>query len=91
MGAEKGGDPPPPSPPPHSTKKRDQTLKRRVYGKYGIPEYWVVHPQEAWAEVLTLREGEDEPSGRVAAPDGVLRGAVFPDVAIPLGPIFAPL
>ncbi len=35
---------------------RDQIAKRRIYGKYGIKEYWIVDPDKRTVEVLTLTD-----------------------------------
>ena len=40
-----------------STKTRDRTTKRRVYGERGIPSYWVVDVDEP--SVLVLELGDD--------------------------------
>ena len=73
-----------------STKKRDLQLKRRLYAKYGIGEYWVVHPDEAWVEVLVLQRGRYVRKARLTPPD-VLRTDTFPTVAVPLEQVFRPL
>lgn len=37
-----------------STASRDQVVKRKLYGKYGVQEYWIVDPDAKSIEVLTL-------------------------------------
>lgn len=49
-----------------STAGRDQVYKRKLYGKYGVREYWVVAPASAGIEVLTL------------GPNGLETWRVFP-------------
>jgi Uma2 family endonuclease len=49
-----------------STKKRDQQLKRRLYEKHGVPEYWVVLVDEDAVEKLVLSGGAYESRGRFA-------------------------
>lgn len=36
---------------------RDRGVKRRLYGRYGVKEYWLVDPQERTVEVTSLRDG----------------------------------
>ena len=73
-----------------STRKRDEGVKRRLYAQYGVREYWIVHPLEAWVEVLVLRDGTfvTEGEGR-QTPPAPLRSGIFPDLAIPLSQLFA--
>ncbi len=37
--------------------ERDTVLKRGDYAAAGIPEYWIVHPEEATITVLQLEDG----------------------------------
>ena len=39
-----------------STVLRDLGLKRDVYEKHGVQEYWIVHPSERWVMVYLLDE-----------------------------------
>ena len=41
-----------------ATEQRDRELKRKVYAKFGVPEYWLVDPQAESIEVMAL-EAED--------------------------------
>ena len=36
-----------------ATEQRDRELKRKVYAKYGVPEYWLVDPEAESIEVMT--------------------------------------
>jgi len=37
-------------------RRRDLLVKRQLYGKYGIAEYWVVDPENRLVEVYRLRD-----------------------------------
>lgn len=39
-----------------STAGRDQVVKRKLYGKYGVREYWIVDPAAQSIEVLQLQD-----------------------------------
>ena len=43
-----------------STAGRDRTLKRALYAKHGVKEYWLVDPDARTATVLRLGEGAFE-------------------------------
>ena len=43
-----------------STKKRDLTVKMRVYEKYGVKEYWIIDPKAESIDVYLLKDGKFE-------------------------------
>ena len=45
-------------------RRHDLDLKRREYAEAGIPEYWLVDPQQREIVVLTLRDGVYQEHGR---------------------------
>lgn len=47
-----------------STKSRDLELKRRLYEKHGVPEYWVILADEDAVEKFVLTSGVYESRGR---------------------------
>jgi Uma2 family endonuclease len=72
-----------------STRKRDETIKRRLYDRSGVAEYWVVDPELDRVRVYR-REGEG--FGRavelsVEAGD-VLTTPLLPGLALPLSRLF---
>lgn len=71
-----------------STASRDQLVKRKLYGKYGVREYWVVDPASASIEVLVLRDSGLE-TWRVFPTGTVLHSPLLPDLLLPTGDVFA--
>lgn len=43
-----------------STAKRDRTKKKEIYERFGVKEYWLIHPREKSIEVYLLRDGRLE-------------------------------
>ena len=41
-----------------STKRRDMTVKKDIYEKYGVKEYWLINPKDESIEVYLLHEGK---------------------------------
>ncbi|HLN65008.1 MAG TPA: Uma2 family endonuclease [Symbiobacteriaceae bacterium] len=72
---------------PNSTAKRDRGIKRRLYGRYGVQEYWLVDPQERTVEVACQRDGALE-TVSLAQGDAGVRSLLFPDLAIALSDLF---
>ncbi len=40
-----------------SNPKHDQVLKMEMYQRTGVPEYWIVAPDEHWVEQFVLEDG----------------------------------
>lgn len=73
-----------------SSKGQDRFLKKAVYAKYGVPEYWLVEPDLGFITVFRLREGGYEQQPRLDRAS-TLTSAEFPELSVPLAPIFRPL
>ncbi len=43
-----------------SSRERDRVRKFRRYARFGVPEYWIIEPDEETVEVFTLVEGKFE-------------------------------
>ncbi|WP_303841281.1 Uma2 family endonuclease [Selenomonas ruminantium] len=43
-----------------STRRRDITIKKDIYEKYGVKEYWIISPKDEAIEVYILRNGKYE-------------------------------
>jgi Uma2 family endonuclease len=70
-----------------STSRRDQTLKRKVYEKFGIAEYWLVDPEGEVVSVHRLEGGRYTAGERLSGPTN-LRTALLPGLAIPIASLF---
>ncbi len=46
-----------------STKRKDMTLKKSAYEKFGVKEYWIISPKEESIEVYILQNGKYELDG----------------------------
>jgi len=67
-----------------STAGHDQILKRELYQRVGVREYWLVHPADRIVTIYTLN------LGRYAMPDvremvGTLAVSVLPEIMIDWG------
>ena len=67
---------------------RDTVEKRRDYAEAGIPEYWIVNPQDETVTVLTLACGEYCEHGVFHAGDSAA-GSCLPDLSIAVTNVLA--
>ena len=71
------------------TRRRDETIKRRLYERDGVAEYWVVDPE---LEVMRVYGRADGGYGRpreLSREAGdVLESPLFPNLSLPLDVIF---
>jgi Uma2 family endonuclease len=67
-----------------SSRRIDAVLKRHLYEKYGVAEYWIVDPAAETVDVLR-RRGDRL---RLAAHGGSLATPLLPGLAISLAEIF---
>jgi Uma2 family endonuclease len=72
-----------------STRKRDETIKRRLYERAGVSEYWVVDPE---IDVIRVYRRADASFGRPAElsrdAGDVLTTSLLPGLELPLARIF---
>ena len=73
-----------------STRQRDETIKRRLYERFGVDEYWVIDPELERIAIYRPGAGAYE---RVAdlwrERDEDLASPLFPGLALALSDIFA--
>ena len=71
------------------TRRRDETLKRRLYERAGVVEYWIVDPQ---LEVVRIYERQGERFARArelsCEAGDVLTSPLFPGLDLSLGTFF---
>ncbi|HYF94032.1 MAG TPA: Uma2 family endonuclease [Symbiobacteriaceae bacterium] len=70
-----------------STAPRDQVLKRKLYARFGVREYWIVDSESQTVEVMTLAGSTFDTWQRFTA-DQSLASPLLPGFAIKLGDIF---
>src|SRR4029450_2154125 len=57
---------------------RDRVVKLQLYGKYGVPEYWIVDPEQRAVEVYRQQQGSLERVGIFTGHDHI-PSPLFPD------------
>lgn len=67
---------------------RDRIVKRGLYAKNRIVEYWIADGDARAIEVLRLADGDYEPAGYFQASD-TLTTALLPGFTLPVAPIMA--
>ncbi len=71
------------------TRKRDETVKRRLYERTGVSEYWVIDPE---LDAIRVYRREGDGFGRVdelsASASDVLTTSLLPGLEIPLSRVF---
>lgn len=71
-----------------STLRRDQIIKRKLYSKYGVREYWVVDPEGRAVEILTQTATGLE-TWRVFPVGSVVTSPLLPGLSISTSDVFA--
>ena len=71
------------------TRQRDETVKRRLYERWGVVEYWVVDPELDVVRVY-VRDGERFTRAIELSLEthAVLRTPLLPDLDLPLADVF---
>jgi Uma2 family endonuclease len=70
-----------------SNPEHDRIVKRGLYARAGVQEYWIVSPEAAIVEILTLEGTAYRTLARVAG-DEPLVSRVLPDLNLPTRVVF---
>jgi Uma2 family endonuclease len=70
-----------------ATKQRDLEVKRKLYAKYGVREYWIADPVAQTVQVLVWSESGFASAGVYAITDR-LSSPLLPELNLPLSEIF---
>ncbi|HJX26877.1 MAG TPA: Uma2 family endonuclease [Thermoanaerobaculia bacterium] len=70
-----------------STRRADEVVKRGVYERFGVLEYWIVDPRHQTVQVLRAAESGFGAPADLSATD-VLTTALLPGLEIPVSEIF---
>lgn len=69
------------------TYKRDMLVKRAIYERYGVPEYWVVIPELQMVEILTIENARYK-THSIAELEGVVTSNVIERLQVNIREIF---
>jgi Uma2 family endonuclease len=72
-----------------STGRRDKTIKKALYERFGVKEYWLADPMYRTMEQFVLT-GDGYRLAATLTEQDVLRAATIPCLEIDLGTIFLP-
>ncbi len=68
-------------------RRRDLLVKRQLYGKYGVSEYWVIDSENRLVEVYRLQDNRLE-SVATLRTDDEITSPLFPDLHLAVSAIF---
>ena len=71
-----------------ATRERDLTVKRMLYARAGVPEYWFVSGGGRFVLQMTGPRDDDYAVKTVHGAGAVLRSATFPELAVRMAPLW---
>ncbi|OGW59489.1 MAG: hypothetical protein A2V83_10250 [Nitrospirae bacterium RBG_16_64_22] len=73
-----------------TTRRTDEILKRKLYERFGVKEYWIVDPELEAVKIYRLAAGGYERAGDISAETGgALATPLLPGLSIEVSEIFA--
>lgn len=73
-----------------STRKADEVIKRKLYQRHGVPEYWVIDPELETVKVYRISDRSYARAAELSLEAGDrLTTPLLPGFQIPLSEIFA--
>lgn len=70
------------------TRLLDLDSKRKVYGRCGVKELWLIDPEPQRVDVYLLTRSSDQPAWMWGA-DALLTSELLPGFSVPAGKVFA--
>ncbi|WP_084165616.1 Uma2 family endonuclease [Dyadobacter crusticola] len=70
--------------------KMDTVIKKKIYERYGVKEYWIVFPEKTLVEVYTLYSGQYLLFGTFSG-EQLIKTPIFPDFDAQANAIFRDL
>lgn len=72
-----------------STRKTDLTVKRKLYERFGVPEYWVVDPELETVRIFQLKDGSYGLGEELTAETGdEITSTVLPGLELTVAAVF---
>lgn len=72
-----------------ATRKTDEIIKRKLYERFGVQEYWIVDPELETIKVYRLTgQGYQRVAELSREADDTLTTPLLPDLSLPLSKIF---
>lgn len=73
-----------------TSRKTDETIKRKLYEKYGVPEYWIVDPELETVKVYRMTGASYTRSAELSREtNDILSTPLLAAFSLPLSEIFA--
>ena len=73
--------------PGKENRDRDLLVKRQLYGKYGVKEYWVIDTEERYVLIYQLRGQSLDEVGTIGD-DGEITTSILPGFLLKVSAIF---
>ena len=70
-----------------STAAVDRGRKRRMFARFGVPEYWIVDPLRQRVEVHAIEEGAYR-QAQVASAEDIVRSVLLPNLTFTAARVF---